>query len=135
MSVATTIAIGVGVAAASTATGLYSAKKQSSSNDKAGALQTASADAALAFEKERDARDYATYQDEYARKTRIEDADRALGIERFDKREGRLNPYRNFGEQGLATLGPLLKKGSGSPLAPRGVPPVSGASLAQLARR
>jgi hypothetical protein len=136
------ISMGVGLAIAGVAAGgatVAAAKMGTSAVNKSGELQTQSANEALAFERERDARDYAQYQKEYARQQQLEDDDRAfrdamrademafrnegraIDVGRFNAKEGRLTPYRNFGGQGLATLQPLLKAGPGgtSPLAPR----------------
>lgn len=128
MSIGASTAIALGVAAGSSVAGVASAKIGSNAANRAGELQARSADAALAFEKERDARDYAQYQKEYEQQLgfaqddrRFRNEGRAIDVARFNAREGRMTPYRNFGEQGLATLGPLLKPGPAgtSPLAPR----------------
>lgn len=110
---------GLGVAGAVAGIGagtqLLGAKMQSSAAGKAAEQMQQYNQQALDFLKAQDARDFAEYEKERARlwgqqdidRQRAEE-DRQTGIGRFNAKEGRLTPYRDFGQQGVKNLSSLL---------------------------
>lgn len=91
-----------------TVTGLIAAKMQSGAADRAAAQMQQYNQQALDFLKQQDARDHAEYLLERERGWRLQDEDRAQERGRFDAKEGRLTPYRDFGAQGVRNLSSLL---------------------------
>lgn len=95
---------------------------------KANAIQAAATQAAIDYDKEKDRIAKEQYDQEYARKVQLEDADRKRQADldtytqqQTEARLGRLAPYRDFGAQGVATLSSLLTPRS-TPLPPTFVP-------------
>lgn len=95
---------------------LLGAGIQARSNNRASDTAMQANAESLAFLKEQDARDFAEYQKERERLWRLQDEDRSLERSRFDAREGRLTPYRDFGAQGVKNLAGLLTVPTGGVL-------------------
>lgn len=100
----------------------YAASRQAGTAQRTQTVQQQAADAALEFQKQQEAQAKAQYDQEYARKTALEDADRArqAGLDQYAQqqddyakqqtaeRRARLAPYVAFGQQGVNTLSSLL---------------------------
>lgn len=94
---------------------IYANHQQSAASDRAMTVQERATQAALDFEKERDARDAALAAQELARKNALEDQDRQIAadqraytLQQAAERRARLDPYVNFGQQGMNLLSGLL---------------------------
>ena len=90
-------------------TAIASAYTQSRASNKASQLAAKGNEDALAYEKERDKRDYEQYLKEQTHDWDQQEADRRLEQQRFAMREGRLQPYRDFGAQGVSSVSRLLR--------------------------
>lgn len=87
----------VGASGASAASGIYGAKKMSSSADKSAAIQSVSADKALAYTKAKDAQEHADML-----------AAQKANYEQWAARERRMAPYRGAGQGASETIAGLL---------------------------
>ena len=121
-----------GTAAAGAA--VYSAKTQSNAAKRAGEIQERTTTEAINLERENEARRRQEYDEERARMWNYEDQDRALSLddrsfnrEEYGKRQARLAPYRQFGEQGVVNMASLLRPNPTAPslrIQPRRPPPM-----------
>lgn len=87
----------VGASSASAATGIYGAKKVSSSADRAAAIQAEAANKALEYTKAKDAQDRADSL-----------AAQKANYEQWSARERRMSPYRASGQGASQTIANLL---------------------------
>lgn len=101
---------------------VYAAKKNAGANTRASDITERTTQEALDWEKEVDARQRKEYEDERRRAWELEDVDRQFrnddrlfNREEYQKREGRLTPYREFGDQGLANMASLLRPNPTAP--------------------
>ena len=137
------------LAAAGVATGgtVYAAKKSSAAAKRAGEIQERTTTEAIDLERENEARRRQEYDEERARMWNYEDQDRALSLddrafnrEEYGKRQARLAPYRQFGEQGVVNMASLLRPNPSAPslrIQPRqpGPPQLGPAQVAAMPSR
>lgn len=113
-------------------TGVAGAVKASHASGHAADLQAKAADDALAFEKAQEEKDRAQYLEERQRAWDQQDTDRA-------RHQAAVDPFINFGKQGLEPLSSLLKPNAGTNSANWHVapsttqPPTSGRPIAAMA--
>ena len=94
---------------------IASAWAQSRSANKASQLAAKGNEDALAFEKERDKRDYDEYMREQEHQWALDEADRRQEQTRYSERQERLKPYREMGAQGMSAVSALLRPMSNPP--------------------
>lgn len=119
--------IGTGIALlasgiASAVGGVSAAKMASKAAKNAGDISSRATEEALKFEREKEAERLKEYMDERARAWKLDDVDRQRAEEdrqfklrEYGLREGRLQPYRDFGGEGLGSMASLLRPNAAAP--------------------